>query len=124
MAKDFYENIVEEITIQMPFYNTDNRVPKEIIPGVTIQTFWGDNTLLSVVKIEPMVEVPLHTHPHEQSGIILKGSLEMGIDGNVQVLRPGDMYIIPGEVEHYARGLEVGASVLDIFSPVREEYKY
>lgn len=108
----------------MPFFSTNTRVPKEILPGATIQTFWGDNTLLSMVKIEPMIEVPLHTHPHEQSGIILEGSLEMGIDGNVQVLHPGDMYIIPGEVEHYARGLEAGASVLDIFSPVREEYKY
>ncbi|MQF65205.1 cupin domain-containing protein [SAR202 cluster bacterium AC-409-J13_OGT_754m] len=108
----------------MPFYNANNRVEKEIIPGATIQTFWGSNTLLSMVKIKPMIEVPLHTHPHEQSGIVLEGSLEMGIDGDVQILRPGDMYIIPGDVEHYAKGLEIGASVLDIFSPVREDYKY
>ena len=71
-----------------------------------------------------MVEVPIHTHPHEQSGIVLEGSLEMGIDGDVEILHPGDMYIIHGDVEHYAKGLEIGASVLYIFSPVREEYKY
>jgi quercetin dioxygenase-like cupin family protein len=38
--------------------------------------------------------------------------------------RPGDLYIIPGNIPH---SLQVGAQpakLLDIFSPVREEYKF
>ena len=68
--------------------------------------------------------MPLHTHPHEQGGIIVEGELEMGIGGEVRVLKPGDMYIIPGDVEHYAQGHGTRAVALDIFSPVREEFKY
>jgi quercetin dioxygenase-like cupin family protein len=108
----------------MYFYNAKERDPKEIVPGGFIRTFWGDNTLLSLVDIAPTVEVPLHTHPHEQSGIVLEGELEMGVEGEVKLLSPGDMYIIPGGVEHYAKTLSSSAKVLDIFSPVREDYQY
>jgi hypothetical protein len=34
------------------------------------------------------------------------------------------MYIIPGGVEHYAQGQGTRAVALDIFSPVREEFKF
>lgn len=54
----------------------------------------------------------------------MSGELEMGIGGEVKLLRPGDMYIIPGGVEHYAQGQDAKAVALDIFSPVREEFKY
>ena len=50
--------------------------------------------------------------------------MEMGIDGEVKLLKPGDMYIIPGNVEHYAKAYTIKAVALDIFSPVREEFKY
>jgi quercetin dioxygenase-like cupin family protein len=108
----------------MYFYNAKDRVPKEIVPGGTIRTFWGENTLLALVDIEPGVEVPLHTHPHEQSGMVLEGELEMGIEGETRTLGPGDIYIIPGGVQHYAKTVSSKARVLDIFSPVREDYKY
>ena len=48
----------------------------------------------------------------------------MGVSGEVKLLKPGDMYIIPGAVEHYAKCGDVAAVALDIFSPVREEFKY
>ena len=108
----------------MAFYKAEDRTPKEIVPGGTIRTFWGENTLLSLVDIDAGAEVPLHTHPHEQSGIVLEGNLELGVSGDVQVLKPGEMYIIPGNVEHYAKAVGSRARALDIFSPVREEFKY
>ena len=46
------------------------------------------------------------------------------IAGEARVLKPGDMYIIPGNVEHKARSISGRAVALDIFSPVREEFKY
>ena len=50
--------------------------------------------------------------------------MEMGIESEVKLLKPGDMYIIPGGVEHYAKTVSDSAKVLDIFSPVREDYQY
>jgi quercetin dioxygenase-like cupin family protein len=40
------------------------------------------------------------------------------------MLKPGDVYIIPGNVQHLARSGGSSVRVLDIFSPVREEFKY
>ncbi len=106
------------------FIDASDRKAKELAPGARTRTFWGEQMLLSLVEIDANSEVPLHTHPHEQGGIIIEGELEMSIGGEVKLLKVGDMYIIPGNVEHYAKAYAVKAVALDIFSPVREEFKY
>ena len=106
------------------FKDTSEREPMELVPGARTLTFWGDNMLLSMVEIDADSEVPIHTHPHEQGGIVIEGEMEMGIAGEVKVLKPGDMYIIPGDVEHYAKCGAIPVKVLDIFSPVRTEFQY
>ena len=109
----------------MPFFiNTSSRDPMELAPGVHTRTFWGEQMLLSLVEVEADTEMPLHTHPEEQGGIIIEGEFEIGIGGEVKVLKPGDMYIIPGGVEHYAKALGKKVRALGIYSPVREEFKY
>ncbi len=106
------------------FLDASDRKSMELVPGARTKTFWGEHMLLSLVEVDANALVPLHTHPHEQGGIIVEGELEMGVDGEVKLLKPGDMYIIPGNVEHYAKAHDVKAVALDIFSPVREEFKY
>ena len=106
------------------FKDAAERETLELAPGARTRTFWGERMLLSLVEIDAHAEVPLHTHPHEQAGIVVAGELEMGIGGEVKLLRPGDMYLIPGNVEHYAKGGDQPAKALDVFSPVREEFKY
>ena len=109
----------------MPFFiDESGREPMELAPGVRTRTFWGENILLSRVEVEPNQIMPLHTHPEEQGGIILEGEFEIGMGGEVQVLKPGDMYIIPGGVEHYAKAGNKGVRALGIYSPVREAFKY
>lgn len=106
------------------FKDASERTSLDLAPGASTKTFWGENILLSMVTIEPNSLVPNHTHPHEQAGILVEGEMEMGIDGEVRVLKPGDMYIIPGNVEHYAKTGDQLAKALDIFSPVRAEFIY
>jgi quercetin dioxygenase-like cupin family protein len=48
----------------------------------------------------------------------------MGIEKEVKILSEGDIYIIPAGLEHYAKSCSGRAQVLDIFTPVREDYKY
>ena len=106
------------------FKEAAGRKDMQLVPGARTKTFWGDNMLLSLVEIDANAEVPNHTHPHEQAGIVIEGEMEMGIGEEVRTLKPGDMYIVPGGVEHYARCGEIPAKVLDIFSPVRAEFQY
>lgn len=108
----------------MYYYDTSERLKKNLAPGANTRTFWGDSMLVSLLDLDPNSEVPLHTHPHEQIGFVLEGEVEMTIGGEVKLMRPGEMYIVPGGLEHGGRTGNSSTRLLDIFSPVRDEYKY
>ena len=63
-----------------------------------------------------------HHHPHEQVTCILEGELEMIIGGVTKLLTPGMVEVIPSGVPHSAV-VRKDSIVIDVFSPVREEYK-
>jgi quercetin dioxygenase-like cupin family protein len=108
----------------MYFHNISERDSKELASGIHARTFWGEKMLVAIVDLDSQTQLPNHSHPHEQVGIILEGKLEFTIDGQTRILAPGDVYTIPGNVEHEAKTLEQPVKVMDVFSPVREEYQY
>lgn len=109
----------------MPFLNLQARSAKTLLDGVSLRTFWGEQMLLSHVVLTAHAEVPWHSHPHEQAGVVLEGELHLTIEGEgTQLLQAGDMYIAPGNAKHSVIAGPNGCVALDIFSPVREEYKF
>jgi quercetin dioxygenase-like cupin family protein len=48
--------------------------------------------------------------------------LELTIDGHARTLKAGEAYIAAGNVTHSARSVGGGCKVLDVFSPIREDY--
>ena len=48
----------------------------------------------------------------------------MGIGAEARLLKTGDMYIVPRNVEHYAKCGDIPAEALDIFSLVRTEFQH
>ena len=91
-------------------------------PGVMMSVMSGLNVMANWVRIEPNSSVPLHAHPHEQLGLVLEGAITMQIADQNRTLVPGDCYAIPGNLPHAAVAGPNGCLVVDIFSPVREEY--
>jgi quercetin dioxygenase-like cupin family protein len=83
---------------------------------------WGERTLLSEVTFTKGGVVPAHSHPHEQIGYVVRGAIEFTLGDRAVVLRGGDSYVIPGGLTHSCFALEDSLAI-DIFSPVREEYK-
>ncbi len=108
----------------MYFCDVENREAEEVVPGIHLRTFWGEKMLLSIVDLDAHANLPAHSHPHEQSGTIISGEMTLTIAGETRLLKQGDAYIIPGGVEHSAQTGSQPARVVDIFSPVREEYKF
>ena len=106
------------------FCDLENREIKEALPGIDLRTFWGEKMLVSVVDLQPGAEMPNHSHPHEQAGTIISGQLTFTIDGETRLLKSGDAYIIPGGVFHGAIAGDEPVKVIDVFSPVREDYQY
>ena len=87
-----------------------------------MRTPYGQNLMLSYLEMDEGAVVPLHQHPHEQAGMLLKGRLELTIGDEVRVVGPGSMFIIPPGTPHKAVAIGGPAVVLDVFSPVREDY--
>ena len=79
--------------------------------------------MLSVVKHEPNSTGTVHSHPEEQWGVIIEGEC-VRTQGDEEVpMKAGDFWSTPGGVTNCIRTSELGATLLDIFSPPREEYK-
>jgi quercetin dioxygenase-like cupin family protein len=95
----------------------------ELAEGITAQALFGEGVMLTVVELAPDSEVPKHEHPHEQLGVVLKGELRLEVSGTEHVLGELDAYALAGGVEHSARAGRTGATVLDVFHPVREDYR-
>ena len=98
-------------------------IPRKLAEGITTRIFVGDNVMLSVVRIAPHSTGTIHSHPEEQWGVLLEGRC-VRIQGGQEVqVEAGAFWHSPGGVPHGIRTGEVGALVLDIFSPPREAYK-
>ena len=95
----------------------------ELVAGVRMKPLFGEGAMLNLLEFEPGAIVPMHDHPPEQLGIVLDGELAMTIGGEDHVLAPGDAYQIPAGVAHDARALGAACRVLDVFQPVREDYR-
>jgi quercetin dioxygenase-like cupin family protein len=105
------------------FPGSDEHGRYTIFPGVTIRTAAAERMMLSLVDLAPRSVVDEHAHPHEQVGMVVSGRAVFVIGGEEKTLGPGDMYRIPGGVKHKVRALEEPVQALDIFAPVREEYR-
>ncbi len=109
----------------MSFYfpSADELGRHAIFPGVTIQTAAAEKMLVSVVDLAPHAIVEEHAHPHEQVGILLQGRALFFIGDEQKEVRAGDLWRIPGGVRHKVIALDEPVRALDVFCPVREEYR-
>jgi quercetin dioxygenase-like cupin family protein len=94
-----------------------------IFPGVHIRTCAADKMMVSVVDLEPRSVVEEHSHPHEQVGMLLEGGATFYIGTEEKTLGPGDLYRIPGNIRHKVIVLDQPTRAIDIFCPIREEYR-
>lgn len=94
----------------------------ELMKGVRARFFSGEKMMFSCIRLEPAVVLPKHSHPHEQMGYVIEGSLVLIADGAEVTLTAGDVYVLRGGQEHEAVAGDDGVMVLDVFAPPREEY--
>jgi quercetin dioxygenase-like cupin family protein len=92
------------------------------LPGITQKTLaFGDKTLMVEFVLAKGGALPLHAHPHEQTGYLVKGHMCISIAGEEFDARPGDAWTIPSNVQHGARIVEDSVAI-EVFSPTRKDY--
>ena len=64
----------------------------------------------------------MHSHPHEQITLVEHGPVRFTIDGQTRIVQTGDVLHFPSDCEHGATMLDEEVVLIDIFSPIREDF--
>jgi quercetin dioxygenase-like cupin family protein len=83
----------------------------------------GERMMMALNATLPGHTVSMHTHPHEQIGVVYAGEAILRIGDEENHVRKGDFYCIPAGVPHGDTTLSGEPFVmLDIFHPVRQDF--
>jgi quercetin dioxygenase-like cupin family protein len=105
------------------FASVSELEPYAIWQGAKARAVHGDRLTMAIVDLDPDREVPEHQHDNEQLGFVLRGHVTMVIAGDARRLGVGDTYTIPTNVPHSASTGPDGATVVDVFAPVRADWE-
>ena len=108
----------------MHFY-VDHTTPwTELGDGIRRKVLGHTPQLMSVlVQFDKGAIGTPHAHDiHDQIAYVVSGSFEAEVDGKKQILRAGDAFIAPHHKTHGVVALEDHSTLLDQFSPRRDDY--
>ena len=101
------------------YVNIGSITPAEFVPGLGFRPVLGQGAMANFVDFAPGVEAPRHVHSEEQIVVVLDGEFTFDLDGDVRVMRPGDVAVVPPWVPHGAWTTDSHCRELDIFCPPR-----
>ncbi len=91
--------------------------------GILGQVFHGEQSTAMIARFEPNAGGRIHKHPHEQWGFVLEGSCIRVENGVETHCHKGDFWVTKGGAMHTVIAGEDGLVLLDLFAPVREDYR-
>jgi quercetin dioxygenase-like cupin family protein len=98
-------------------------IPAEhVAEGIERQIVSGDKLMVCRLRIAPRVVTAPHTHPHEQITMVERGQVRYIVAGIERIVSAGDVLHFPPHVEHGATMLDEEVVLVDIFTPVREDF--
>jgi quercetin dioxygenase-like cupin family protein len=95
---------------------------REIMPGFQGKMIHTEHMTLAYWDVEEGASVPEHSHKNEQIMQVLEGTFEFTVNGQTKLYKPNELVVIPPFSPHSGKAL-TPCKLMDIFSPVREEYK-
>ena len=95
---------------------------KTPLEGVHFKTLvHGERTSMHEFHLDTGAVIPTHKHPHEQTGYLVSGKMRFTIADKTFLAEAGTSWNIAGNIEHSVDVLE-DCVVIEVFSPVREDY--
>ena len=99
------------------------KIPVErVAKGIKRQMIIGENVMLCRFTFDPFIVTDDHSHPHEQMTLVVNGKVRFTIDGLTVIAAPGDVLHFPPNNRHGATMLDEEVVLIDIFSPIREDF--
>lgn len=100
-----------------------SEIPAEQVgEGIERQMVVGEKMMACRLRFAPFVVTPEHEHPHEQMTIVERGRVRFTVEGEERVASAGDVLHFPPGCWHGATILEEEAVLVDIFTPLREDF--
>ena len=77
------------------FRKKDTGVSRKLLEGIDLTTLvHGDKTLMGQFKLAKGSIIPTHSHPHEQTGIMISGKLRFVVEGETMDVESGDSWCL------------------------------
>ena len=100
-----------------------SNIPKETVStGIERRMLVGDKLMICRLRFDPRVVTAVHRHPHEQMTLVERGKVVFSIEGEDRVAGPGEVLHFPSNVLHGATMLDEEVVLMDIFTPIREDF--
>lgn len=106
----------------MAFIELNDIASRDPLPGCHVRFVHSENMTFSYWNLDPDARIPEHAHPHEQVTTLVEGELALTVGGEMRILTPGQVAVIPGNCPHAAHA-RAACYVLDVFYPIREDYR-
>jgi quercetin dioxygenase-like cupin family protein len=97
--------------------------PQQNWDGNVSRSVQGEQSTLALLELDANFVVPEHSHPNEQLGICIEGSLTFRIGDEERAVGPGGTWRILGNVPHSVTTGPDGAVVVESFAPARSDWK-
>ena len=98
-------------------------IPSESLgDGITRQMVYGERLMICRLTFAPGTVTDAHRHVHEQMTIVEKGRVRFVLGSGEKVFGPGDILLLPSGFWHGATMLDEEVVLIDIFSPIREDF--
>ena len=94
---------------------------EELSPTIGRQAIHTETMTLARITLARGAVVPRHQHASEQIATVLEGRLRFVVDGEERIVSAGESVALAANEPHEVEALE-DSLVLDVFSPVREDW--
>jgi quercetin dioxygenase-like cupin family protein len=105
----------------MPFVDTSKLEVIERLPGWHGRYFHSANMTFAHYDFKRGSSIHEHFHPQEEVYEVVEGEMEVTIDGEAQIARPGMVAIVPSNARHSVKALTDGRVVI-VDYPFRPEF--
>src|SRR5260221_7140033 len=106
----------------MPFVDTSKLRVIERLPGWHGRYFHSPSMTFAHYDFARGSTIHEHFHPEEEVYEVVEGELEVTIDGETRLAKPGLVAIVPANVRHSVKALTDGRVII-VDYPARQDFR-